>query len=162
MFGETWSHGTLVKSLGNVHPLSSPCSTRRFQPLQAPSRQLSQFKCGSFRTSGWFITACHSAAFMLHTSSLPRSDFSIIPHFFPEAKYQRKVAVLCCKYSLTTWPWDTSRELVSPHLDKTVAPHHSHMTSLCWVSGDIPAFSHSYFPWSVHVRTFCLFPRVPV
>lgn len=158
MFGETWSHGTLVKSLGNVHPLSSPCSTRRFQPLQAPSRQLSQFKCGSFRTSGWFITACHSTAFMLHTSSLPRIRFLYNPSLFPRGKVPEKG----CSPVLQVQPHNVTLGYLqgtrfSPSRQDCSTPSLS-----SWVSGDIPAFSHSYFPWSVHVRTFCLFPRVPV
>lgn len=152
------SCGTLVKRLGNVHPLSSPCSPGRFQPLQVPSRQLSHSKCASFRMSGCFITACHRTAFMLHTSSSPRIGLLCNAQFLPRGRVPEKVF----SPVLQVWPDDVTLGYFqgtrfSPSRQACRTPSLSR-----WVSGYIPAFSHSHFPWSVHVRTFCLFPRVPV
>lgn len=140
--------------LGNVHPPSSPGSTGRFQPLQAPNSQLCHFKCGSFRMSGCFITARHSAAFMLHTSSSARIRLLYNARFLRRGQVPEQV----CSLVLQVQPDDVSLGYFqgthfSPSQQGCSTPSLSR-----WVSGDIPAFSHSFFPWFVHVRTFCLFP----
>lgn len=101
---------------------------------------------------------CHSAAFMLHTSSSLRIRLLYNAQFLPRGKLSEKV----CSPVLQVQPDNVT-------LGYFQGTHFSLSQQDCstpslsrWVSGDIPAFSHSYFPWSVHVRTFCLFPRVPV
>lgn len=74
----------------------------------------------------------------------PESDFSTIPSF-PQRQGQPHDVTLGyfqkTHFSLSWQGYST------PALSR-------------WVSGDIPAFSHSYL--SVPVRISCLFPRVPV
>lgn len=108
-----------------------------FIPQAVPAEQEgfshSKLQTASFVTSSVALSGCQGASSPLATAQpscftqapQPESDFSIMPDFCAEAKYQNKFAVLCCKYSLMMWAWDTSRELTSPHPSKAVAPHHS-------------------------------------